>query len=216
MAIPTHISLDKFTSFGELLKYLRRRAGLSQRDLSIAVGYSEGQVSRLEQNKRLPDLATITARFVEALDVKGEPAIVARLLELAVAIRREEAAPQTSHNLPLQLTSFIGREKEITAVRHLLAVNRLVTLTGPGGVGKTRLALQVADGVTDDFLNGVCWVELASIMDPALVPQADASRSLAPQITPVDIGQLRACGCSLFPVGRGIAAHLPWTNDHDN
>jgi WD40 repeat protein/transcriptional regulator with XRE-family HTH domain len=85
------ISLDQFTTFGDLLKYLRRRAGLTQRELSIAVGYSDAQISRLEQNQRLPDLATITARFVPALDVEHEPAIVKRLAELAAAVRREDA-----------------------------------------------------------------------------------------------------------------------------
>ncbi len=57
------IALDQFTTFGDLLKYLRRRAGLTQLELSIAVGYSDAQISRLEQNERLPDLATLTARF---------------------------------------------------------------------------------------------------------------------------------------------------------
>ena len=61
------IGLERFTTFGDLLKFLRRRAGLTQRELSIAVGYSHAQISRLELNQRLPDLATITARFVPAL-----------------------------------------------------------------------------------------------------------------------------------------------------
>ena len=53
------IALDHFTTFGDLLKYLRRRAGLTQRELSIVVGYSDTQISRLEQNERMPDLATL-------------------------------------------------------------------------------------------------------------------------------------------------------------
>lgn len=85
------VSLDQFSTFGDLLKYLRRRAGLTQRELSIAVGYSDAQISRLEQNQRLPDLATITARFVPALGADDEPAIVKRLMELAAAVRREDA-----------------------------------------------------------------------------------------------------------------------------
>jgi transcriptional regulator with XRE-family HTH domain len=85
------IALDQFTTFGDLLKYLRRRAGLTQRELSIAVGYSDAQISRLEQNERLPDLATLTARFIPALHAEDQPEIAARLLELAVAVRREDA-----------------------------------------------------------------------------------------------------------------------------
>jgi len=83
--------LDNFTTFGDLLKYLRRRAGLTQRELSIAVGYSDAQISRLEQNQRLPDLPTIAARFVPALDLNHDPETATRLMELAATVRREDA-----------------------------------------------------------------------------------------------------------------------------
>jgi WD40 repeat protein/transcriptional regulator with XRE-family HTH domain len=86
-----NIALDRFTTFGDLLKYLRRRAGFTQRELSIAVGYSDTQISRLEHNERLPDLATLTARFLPALDIEDEPEFAKRLLELAAAVRREDA-----------------------------------------------------------------------------------------------------------------------------
>jgi predicted ATPase/DNA-binding SARP family transcriptional activator len=78
------------------------------------------------------------------------------------------------HNLPLQLTSFIGREKEIDAVQHLLQSYRLVTLTGPGGTGKTRLAQQTAAGLVEQYADGVWLVELAPVSDPALVPTITA------------------------------------------
>lgn len=80
--IPREI-LDRLTTFGELLRYLRRRAGLTQTELSIAVGYSDAQISRLEQNARLPNLATVQARFLPVLLLKREPAARDRLLELA-------------------------------------------------------------------------------------------------------------------------------------
>ncbi|MGQ0604905.1 MAG: nSTAND1 domain-containing NTPase, partial [Anaerolineales bacterium] len=85
------ISFDQFTTFGDLLKYLRRRAGLTQRELSIAVGYSDAQISRLEQNQRLPDIPTIAARFIPALDLDDDPGLVKRLQELAATVRREDA-----------------------------------------------------------------------------------------------------------------------------
>jgi predicted ATPase/class 3 adenylate cyclase len=72
-------------------------------------------------------------------------------------------------NLPSQLTSFIGRDREVAEVRRLLSGARLVTLTGPGGTGKTRLSLQVAAESVGDFADGVFFVPLASITDPALV-----------------------------------------------
>jgi predicted ATPase/DNA-binding CsgD family transcriptional regulator len=79
------------------------------------------------------------------------------------------------NNLPLQVNRFIGREREMTAVRGLLATTRLLTLTGAGGSGKTRLALQVATDLLEEFEHGVWWVELAALSDPMLVPQAVAS-----------------------------------------
>ena len=75
-----------------------------------------------------------------------------------------------AHNLPAQLTSFIGRQKEIAEVRRLLTDNRLVTLTGVGGTGKTRLAAQVATELASDFADGAWYVDLAPISVPELVP----------------------------------------------
>ena len=72
-------------------------------------------------------------------------------------------------NLPVQLTSFVGREAELTQLRELLAENRLVTLTGAGGAGKTRLAVQVAAQLADQFSDGAWYVDLAPITDPELV-----------------------------------------------
>ena len=74
------------------------------------------------------------------------------------------------HDLPAQLTPFIGREGEIAGVQALLATARLVTLTGPGGTGKTRLGLQVAESVAENYADGVTFVALASTTDSALVP----------------------------------------------
>ncbi len=74
----------------------------------------------------------------------------------------------TAHNLPLQLTSFVGREREIAEVRRLLAMTRLLTLTGPGGCGKTRLAVQVASTASSDYADGVHFVSLAPITEPGL------------------------------------------------
>ena len=74
------------------------------------------------------------------------------------------------HNLPAQLTRFVGRERYLEAVRALLRSGRLVTLTGAGGVGKTRLALETAARVATDYPDGAWLVELATTADPDLVP----------------------------------------------
>ncbi len=88
------------------------------------------------------------------------------------ALRTLEAIP---NNLPQQLTTFIGRERELAAVKEALEGTRLLTLFGIGGVGKTRLSLQVAADVVASYPDGVWFVELAPIGDPRLVPQAVAS-----------------------------------------
>ena len=94
-SIPAEI-LEKLTTFGELLRYLRRRAALTQTQLSIAVGYSDAQISRLEQNLRLPNLATVQARFVPVLRLKNEPAALERLLQLAQQAQQERNDTQSS------------------------------------------------------------------------------------------------------------------------
>ena len=79
------------------------------------------------------------------------------------------------NNLPRQFTSFIGRENEIAEVKRLLAQTPLLTLTGTGGIGKTRLALRVAAEALEEFKDGAWLVELASLSDPALLPHTLAS-----------------------------------------
>ena len=80
----------------------------------------------------------------------------------------------TPNNLPTQLTSFIGRDDQVREATQLLARSRLLTLTGPGGTGKTRLSLQIAATVLDQFPDGVYFVPLSAIHDPELVPSAVA------------------------------------------
>lgn len=91
MSFETLSRLENFTTFGDLLRFLRRRVGLTQMELAAAVGYSDAQISRLEQNLRLPDIPTVKSRFVAALGLEDEPKVVARLLDLAANIRREDA-----------------------------------------------------------------------------------------------------------------------------
>ncbi len=94
--------------------------------------------------------------------------------DLPVGLASLQSLNVVSHNLPTQLTSFIGREKETAEVKRLLLTHRFVTLTGPGGTGKTRLALHVGARLLELFPDGVWLVELASLTDPALVPQTVA------------------------------------------
>lgn len=145
------IALERFKTFGDLMKYLRRRSGLTQRELSIAVGYSVPQISRLEQNQRLPDLASITARFLPALQTENEPKVAARLLELAVAMRQEDAP---ASGLPPfkgllcfdegDADVFFGRESLTEALVARLTngaeqAERFLAVVGASGSGKSSV-----------------------------------------------------------------------------
>jgi len=176
------VSPEQFSTFGDLLKYLRRREELTQRELAIQVGYSDTQISRIEQNQRVPDEATLKALFVPALHLEQETDWVTRFLELAWQARLGELPEFETieksaipNNLPALLTTFIGREKEQAEIRQLIGTYRLVTLTGSGGVGKTRLSLRVAGQILKEYANGVWFVELASISDPELLARTMAS-----------------------------------------
>ena len=109
-----------------------------------------------------------------------------RLHELVVeGLASDFPAPRTldarPNNLPLQLTSFVGREEEIAEVERLLGQTRLLTLTGPGGSGKSRLALRVAAELLPQFRDGSCFVDLSPVTDPALVPAAVANALGVPE-----------------------------------
>jgi predicted ATPase/DNA-binding SARP family transcriptional activator len=91
----------------------------------------------------------------------------------AVVVAEKRTVPRKT-NLPVPITSFIGREKEVDQITRLLGKNRLVTLTGSGGVGKTRLAIQSSNRLLDKFKDGVWWIDLVGLSDPALVSQAVA------------------------------------------
>ena len=179
-------------TFGEALRRLRRRAGLTQRELGLAVGYSEAHIARLESNQRTPDPASIRERFLAALGLEKSAeaqqlVTLAQIAHMRVRARlgrakesdegemgdAAEAAPPT--NLPPPLTPFVGRQTDIEAVRQLLRESRLITITGSGGVGKTRLAAQVAMAALPDYPHGAWVVELATVTDPLLVVDAVAA-----------------------------------------
>jgi len=88
-----------------------------------------------------------------------------------ISITTKPLVKQVSSSIPIPLTSFIGREKELKDIAKLLSASRLLTMIGPGGVGKTRLAIQTAHASIKKFKDGVCWVELVGLQDGSLIPQ---------------------------------------------
>lgn len=110
----------------------------------------------------------------EQLGVEPSPETIALRNQIEQAMTGTSSREAAMTNLPNPLTSFVGREKEIAEIKRLLTETRLLTLTGVGGCGKTRLAIQVARDALPDFKSGIWWTELAALSDPALVPQTVA------------------------------------------
>ncbi len=183
--------MEEWGAFGSWLKRRRRALDLTQAELARRVGCATITLQKIELEERRPS-KEVAARLADALGLPPEERAtfikVARA-ELApdrLPRERHDTIPLTghaaetealrrSHNLPLQPTPFIGRDHEVATLRQLLLEPRprLVTLLGPGGAGKTRLALEVArgvlDAVTPSVPDGVWFVDLTPVSDPALV-----------------------------------------------
>src|SRR5215213_11994275 len=161
-------------SFGKWLRQRRRMLDLSQQALADQSGCARITLSRIEADTLKPskELAQILLKKLGIPEFERPPWILfARGLSGFPAQPIDSSASQPSTNLPASLTTFIGREKEQADIIKHIRKYRLVTLTGPGGVGKTRLSIKVGEQVSADYVNGVWLVELASLNDPALLPQ---------------------------------------------
>jgi predicted ATPase/DNA-binding XRE family transcriptional regulator len=168
-------------SFGSWLRQRRKALDLTQVELADQVACSVMTIQKIEANERRPS-KQVTERMADVLAISLEE----RAAFVAFA-RRSEATPPAppvrsvvsthSHNLPAQPTSFIGRGTELTQICKQLDNPdcRLLTLVGPGGIGKTRLALEAAKSKTVEFVDGVYYVALAAVGSVELLPSAIAS-----------------------------------------
>ena len=162
-------------SFGSQLKALREAAGFTQEQLATIAGLSVHAVSALERGeRRRPQVETVRA-LSAALDLtdSARDALLATARARAPHAAVEELA---SVALPVALTALIGREADVEVLWQWLADHtmRLMTLTGPGGAGKTRLALELARGAVDAGLTRVVFVSLSAVRDPGFVAPAIA------------------------------------------
>src|SRR5262249_34876535 len=126
---------------------------------------------RLPTGLTLRDLGSVRLRDLSVPE-RVYQVMHPRLRDTFPALRTVDATP---NNLVRPLTSFVGRERELAAARELLAKSRLLTLCGAGGIGKTRLSIELAAAVLAEYPDGVWFVELAPVADARLVPQVAAS-----------------------------------------
>jgi predicted ATPase/class 3 adenylate cyclase/DNA-binding CsgD family transcriptional regulator len=159
---------DEGNYIGPAINRTARLRDLAHGGQTVLSGATEAMVlDHLPDDAWLADLGTHPLRDLPRPE---------RVVQLCHPDIRNEFPPlrvtksQLSHNLPAQLTSFVGRQSQIADVRELFADNRLVTLTGAGGAGKTRLALQICAAASANFSDGVWYIDLAPITNPAVVP----------------------------------------------
>ena len=187
-------------SFGAQLKALREAAGYTQEELATIAGLSVHGVSALERGeRRRPHVETVRA-LSAALDLSGPTRDA--LLASARAPAHATAVDELSHvSLPLPLTALLGRDTEVRALRDLLAdpAVRLITLIGPGGVGKTRLALELARAIEDEGACRVLFVGLAAVRNSAFVAPAIAEALGVLDDTGLDLPRRARLACEGQP-----------------
>ncbi len=163
------------TTFGALLKRYRMAAGLTQEALAERASLSTRAVSDLERGlSRAPRYDTLDL-LTKAMNLEAE--LRATLFAAArPALPSADTKAPPLQVLPFPPTALLGRELEIAQALDLLQVRdvRLLTVTGPGGVGKTRLALELAHTLRAGFADGLAWIDLTALRDPSLVPQTIA------------------------------------------
>ena len=187
-------------SFGARLKALREAAGFTQEELATIAGLSVHAVSALERGeRRRPHLETVRA-LSAALDLSGSSREA--LLVSARAPAHATAVDELSRvSLPLPPTVLLGREADVQTLRHWLAdpTARLITLIGPGGVGKTRLALELARAIADEGSTRVVVAPLAAIRDFTFVTSAIAEALGLTDGTALDLPRRARVACQDRP-----------------
>src|SRR5262245_5490773 len=188
-------------SFASQLKALREAAGFTQEELAIIAGLSVHAVSALERGERRRPRAETVRALSAALELAApaRDAFVAssRPVESDTALDQLRAG-----SLPFPLSVFIDREDDVRLLREWCGdpTVRLITLVGPGGVGKSRLALELAHGIAEDASIPVVFVPLAAIRDPGLVACAIAEALGLADVSAADLARRASAACGDRPM----------------
>ena len=186
--------------FAEQLKALREAAGYTQEELATIAGLSVHAVSALERGeRRRPHVETVRA-LSAALDLTG-PTKDALFGSARTPLHKAAADELSGATLPLALTVLLGRDADAQILRDWLADEavRLITLVGPGGVGKTRLVVEIARGIAAEGRTRVVFVPLASTRNPAFVAPAIAEALGLSDVTAVDLPRRARVALDIHP-----------------
>jgi predicted ATPase/DNA-binding XRE family transcriptional regulator len=173
---PPTVSSTEPRPFGSLLRRYRRGAGLTQEQLAERAGVSARAISDLERGQKTTPQAATLRLLAEALELSPQDhsALLAAVPRRRHQTQTAASALVNGGQIPAEVTPLIGREKDEAAAGHLLRSRgiRLLTLLGPGGVGKTRLAMRVAQNAAANYDGGACFVPLAQVTGSDLVANA--------------------------------------------
>jgi predicted ATPase/DNA-binding CsgD family transcriptional regulator/transcriptional regulator with XRE-family HTH domain len=178
--------------FADLLRQHRLAAGLTQEALAERAGLSLRGVSDLERGARRAPHRDTVRRLTAALELGAAEQRAVMAATARTGARDPTSTVRPTRQLPRQMTSFVGRDDEVAQVGRLLSSGPLVTLVGAGGVGKTRLALEVAGRQAARYPDGVRLVELAALNDSMLVPQVVAAALGLHELASTSVSQLLA------------------------
>jgi predicted ATPase/DNA-binding XRE family transcriptional regulator len=170
-------SVEERPHFGRLLRDFRVAAGLSQEALAERASMSVNGISALERGANQAPQRETLELLIRGLSLNDEQAQTLTRAAVRKSVPRERVKRARGNTaLPYVATPFVGRRRDVADVTELLRASPLVTLTGPGGIGKTRLALKIAEELESSFRDGVRFVDLAPLRDPELVACAVGGR----------------------------------------